>query len=358
MGVPRFSRYSGRATKKKRPETRPMGRERMVGTAVRLSAITVAAFATLAPTSLVHAQSYPSRQVQVICALGAGTGVDITARLYSERLQKRLGQPFVVENRPGAAQMVAVDSVKNAAPDGYTLGVFTSAAMAIRPTMMKKQTYDPVKDFIPVAQYLKSPFVLVVNPKLPVKSVSELITYLKSQPGKVGYAISSIGGAPHLAGEYVALNFGVPLSAVPYKQSPQAFQDVAAGHVPLSFADAGTALPLIISGQLRALAVTTTTRLPTLPEVPTLAEALKVPDLELVSWHVLSAPANTPAAIVNRLHEEMKVIMADPEITTKVASLGLLPHPVAPVPEAQAYIKSEIEKWGGIIRKLGLAGSI
>ena len=156
----------------------------------------------------------------------------------------------------------------------------------------------------------------------------------------------------------MAINFGVPLTAVPYKQSPQAFQDVAAGHVPLSFADAGTALPLITSGQLRALAVTTTARLPTLPDVPTLAEALKVPDLELVSWHVLSAPANTPAAVVNRLHEEMKVIMADPEISAKVASLGLLPHAVAPVPEAQAYIKSEIEKWAGVIRKLGLAGSI
>jgi tripartite-type tricarboxylate transporter receptor subunit TctC len=320
---------------------------------VRLLAVLSVAFSSFA-----LAQSYPSKPIRMVVPFPPGGAADLTARVVSGPLGQALGQPVVLDYKAGADGAIAGNDVKNAAPDGYTLGVFTSAAMAIRPTMMKKQTYDPVKDFIPVAQYLKSPFVLVVNPKLPVKSVSELITYLKSQPGKVGYAISSIGGAPHLAGEYVALNFGVPLSAVPYKQSPQAFQDVAAGHVPLSFADAGTALPLIISGQLRALAVTTTTRLPTLPEVPTLAEALKVPDLELVSWHVLSAPANTPAAIVNRLHEEMKVIMADPEITAKVASLGLLPHPVAPVPEAQAYIKSEIEKWGGIIRKLGLAGSI
>ena len=173
----------------------------MVWTPVRLtSQSTVAVFASLAQPSPTHAQSYPTRQVSVICALGAGTGVDITARLYSERLQKRLGQPFVVENRPGAAQMVAVDSVKKAAPDGYTLGVFTSAAMAIRPTMMKKPTYDPVNDFIPVAQYLKSAFVLVVNPDLPIKSIADLVKYVKSQPGKVSYAISSIGGAPHLAG--------------------------------------------------------------------------------------------------------------------------------------------------------------
>jgi tripartite-type tricarboxylate transporter receptor subunit TctC len=308
--------------------------------------------------SAADAQSYPTRNVTVICALGAGTGVDITARLYSERLAKKFGQPFVVENRPGAAQKFAVDAVQKSTPDGYTLGVFTSAAMAIRPTMMKKPTYDPTKDFVPIAQYLKSAFVLVVNPNLPIKSIPDLVKYVKSQPGKVSYAISSIGGAPHLAGAFVATHFGIPLSPVPYKQSPQAFQDVAAGHIPLSFADAGTALPLIKSGKLRALAVTTSFRLPTLPEVATLAEALKIKDLELVSWHVLSARAGTPQPIVNRLHEEMKTIMADPVVIKRVASLGLLPHAVAPIPETQAYIKSEIGKWGSLIRKLGLAGSI
>jgi tripartite-type tricarboxylate transporter receptor subunit TctC len=318
----------------------------------------VALLTALAQLSPTHAQSYPTRQVSVICALGAGTGVDITARLYAEQLHKSLGQPFVVENRPGAAQMIAVDAVKNAAADGYTLGVFTSAALAIRPTMMKKPTYDPVNDFIPVAQYLKSAFVLVVNPQLPIKSVADLVKYVKSQPGKVSYAVSSIGSAPYLSGEYFAAHFGIPLSAVPYKQSPQAFRDVAAGHIPLSFADAGTALPLIKSGQLRALAVTTNFRLPTLPDVPTLAEALNVKDLELVSWHVLSARAGTPAPVVDRLHGEMKRIMADPQVSARVASLGLLPHPVPPVAEARAYIKSEVEKWGTVIRKLGLAGTL
>jgi tripartite-type tricarboxylate transporter receptor subunit TctC len=326
---------------------------------LRLSAWCVPlALAASTVASPVHAQSYPTRQVSVICALGAGTGVDITARIYSDRLAKRFGQPFVVENRPGAAQMVAVDSVKNAAPDGHTLGVYTSAAMAIRPTMLKKPTYDPLKDFVPVAQYLKSAFVLVVNPKLPINSIADLVKYVKAQPGKVSYAISSIGGAPHLAGEFLAIHFGIPLSPVPYKQSPQAFQDVAAGHIPLSFADAGTALPLIKSGQLRALAVTTASRLPTLPDVQTLAEALQIKNLELVSWHVLSAPANTPRPVVDRLHEEMKVIMADPDVVKRVASLGLLPHAVAPIEDTQRYIQSEISFWGGLIRKLGMAGSI
>jgi len=304
------------------------------------------------------AQTYPTRQVNVICQLGAGTGVDITARLYSERLQKRLGQPFVVENRPGAAGMAAVDAVKKAPPDGYTLGVYTSASMAIRPTMLKNPTYDPNKDFVPVAQYLKSAFVLVVNPKLPIHSIEDLVKYVKAQPGKVAYAISSLGGAPHLAGEYLAMHSSIALAPVPYKQSPQAFQDVAAGHIPLSFADAGTALPLIVSGQLRALAVTTAFRLPALPDVQTLAEALKVKDLELVSWHVLSAPAATPRPVVDRLHQEMKAIMTDPQVVKRVSSLGLLPHAVPPIDATRRYIQAEIDKWGGLIRKLGLAGSI
>jgi tripartite-type tricarboxylate transporter receptor subunit TctC len=254
--------------------------------------------------------------------------------------------------------MAAVDSVKKAAPDGYTLGVYTSASMAIRPTMLKNPTYDPNKDFVPVAQYLKSAFVLVVNPKLPIHSIEDLVKYVKAQPGKVAYAISSLGGAPHLAGEYLGIHSGIALAPVPYKQSPQAFQDVAAGHIPLSFADAGTALPLIVSGQLRALAVTTAFRLPTLPNVQTLAEALKVKDLELVSWHVLSAPAATPRPVVDRLHEEMKVIMADPEVIKRVSRLGLLPHAVPPIDETRRYIQAEIDKWGGLIRKLGLASSI
>jgi tripartite-type tricarboxylate transporter receptor subunit TctC len=326
---------------------------------LRLAAGTILlALATPVPVSPAFAQSYPTRSVSVVCALGAGTGVDITARLYSDRLHKRLGQPFVVENRPGSAQHFAVMAVQKAPADGYTLGVFTSAAMAIRPTMLKKPTYDPVRDFVPIAQYLKSAFVLIVNPSLPVKSVADLVGYIKAQPGKVGYAISSIGGAPHLAGEFFAIHFGVQLTPVPYKQSPQAFQDVAAGHISLSFADLGTALPLIRSGRVRALAVTTATRLPTVPDVPALAEVVGMKGFELVSWHVLSARAETPRPIVDRLHAEMKAIMADPQVTGKIASLGLLPHAVAPIPDTQAYVKSEIDKWGGLIRKLGLAASI
>jgi tripartite-type tricarboxylate transporter receptor subunit TctC len=317
----------------------------------KLAIAATLALAALVQSPHAHAQAYPTRQVQVICALGAGTGVDITARLYSERLQKRFGQPFVVENRPGGAQMVAVDSVKKAAPDGYTLGVFTSAAMAIRPTMMKKATYDPVNDFIPVAQYLKSAFVLVVNPDLPIKSIADLVKYVKSQPGKVGYAISSIGGAPHLAGEFLAIHLGIPLAAVPYKQSPQAFQDVAAGHIPLSFADAGTALPLITSGKLRALAVTTLKRTALLPDVGSVAE-LAIPNFEATAWHALVGPANLPKDVLATVHKAMMATLKDPATSKQLTGLGLDIMPTTPE-ELAAYVKAEIPKWTALIKASG-----
>jgi tripartite-type tricarboxylate transporter receptor subunit TctC len=303
------------------------------------------------------AQAYPAKPVTVILPLAAGTGVDVVARLFSERLSQRLGQPFVVENRPGAAQMIAMDSVLKAPPDGYVIGVATSSAMAIRPSMLKKPPYDPLRDFVPIANYLKSPFAVIVNPGLPVHSVADLIRHAKENPGKLSYASSSIGAAPHLTGEYLQQRFGFKMSNVPYKVSPQAFADVAAGHVPLSVADVGTALPLIKAGKVRALAVTSTARLPTLPDVPTLAEATKT-DFEAVSWHVLFARAQVPEDIVGRLHGEMKAIMADPAVTARIAELGLLPHPVPSVAETRAYIKAEIEKWGRLIQSLGLAGTI
>ena len=200
---------------------------------------TAAAIALAAFTPGSNAQPYPSRQITIVVALGAGTGVDIVVRTYSEKLSQTLGRPFIVENRPGSAGMAAVDGAKKAPADGYTLVAATSAAMAIRPTMFKKPPYDPNKDFVPLAHYLKSPFVLVVNPDLPIKSIPDLITYVKAQPGQGRVRSTSIGGAPHLAGEYLNQRFGVQMTHVPYKNSPQAIQDVAAGHIQLSFADAG-----------------------------------------------------------------------------------------------------------------------
>ena len=186
-----------------------------------------------------HAQPYPSRPITVVVALAAGTGVDIIVRTYSEKLSQTLGRPIIIENRPGNAGLAAVDGALKAAPDGYTLLVATSSAMAIRPIMFKKPPYDPNTDFVPLSHYLKSPFVLVVNPDLPIKSVPDLIAYVKARPGKIAFSSTSIGGAPHLSGEYINQRFGVQMTHVPYKISPQAIQDVAAGHVQLTFAEAG-----------------------------------------------------------------------------------------------------------------------
>jgi len=250
-----------------------------------------------------------------------------------------------------------MESVNKAAADGYTLGAATSAAMAIRPTLFKTLPYDPLKDYVPIALYVKSPFVLVVNPALPVHSVPELIKYLKERPGQLSFSSSSIGGAPHLSGEYMKQKFGVEMTHVPYRNSPQSIADVAAGHVALAFAEAGASGPLIKDGKLRALAVTSTMRLGTLPDVPPFAEAAGLPDFEAVSWHVLFARADTPREIVYRLHGDMKRIMDLPEIKGTIANLGLIPHATPSIDGIQSYIKSEIEKWGALVRSLGLAGS-
>jgi tripartite-type tricarboxylate transporter receptor subunit TctC len=302
--------------------------------------------------------AYPTKPVTIVVPLAAGAGPDVVARLYAEKLSQRLGKPFIIENRPGAAQVIAATAVQQAPADGYTLGATTSGTFVIRPAMFKKPPYDPLKDFIPIAHYLISPFVLVVGPQLPVKTLAELIAYIRAHPGKITFASSSIGGSPHLASEYMKKYFKLDMQHVPYKDSPQAFLDVAAGHVTLAFADVGTALPLIKEGRLRALAVTSKTKLATMPTVPTFAEAAGVADFELVSWHVLYARANVPKPIIDKLHAEMEVIMDDPVMMKRIADLGLLPQKVPSIEETRAYILSETKKWGSLVTELGLAKSL
>lgn len=304
------------------------------------------------------ASAQEGKRILIIAQLAAGTGLDIVARTYAERLSQKLGRPVIVENRPGSAGLATAEGVLKSDPDGSTLGVMSSSILAIRPSMFKKPPYDPAKDFVPISLYLKSPFILVANPKLPVASVTELITYLKANKGTVSYASPGIGGAPHLAGEYLKQIFDVDITHVPYRNSPQAIGDVAAGHIPLTFAEAGASLGLIRDGALRALAVTSTVRLPTLPEVPPLAEAAQRPGFEAVSWHMLVAPAATPRAFVDQLHTEMKLIMADPDMKSRISGHGLLPLDPPSIEEARAYISSEVEKWGKLVTSLGLAGTI
>jgi tripartite-type tricarboxylate transporter receptor subunit TctC len=297
---------------------------------------------------------YPERPVTIIVSLAAGSGMDVLVRLYADKLSQSLGKPVIVENRPGASLMLAANTVANAAPDGHTLLVSTSSAMAINLTLFKQVTYDPERDFVPISLYVKSPFILVVNPDLPAKSVPELIAYVRQNQGRLSYSSPGAGVAQHLSMEYMKNQFGLEITHVPYRATPQSIQDIAAGHVAMGWAEAGASIPLIREGKLRALSVSSATRLPLLPDVPPLAEAAPAPGFEAVSWHMLLAPAKTPKDIVERLHVEMKRALADPELKQKIETIGLIPFDTPSIEDLRAYRRAEQEKWGALVRKLGL----
>jgi tripartite-type tricarboxylate transporter receptor subunit TctC len=300
---------------------------------------------------------YPERPVTIVVSLAAGSGMDVLVRLYADRLSQSLGKPVIVENRPGASLMLAANTVANSVPDGHTLLVSTSSAMAINLTLFRQVTYDPERDFVPISLYVKSPFILVVNPDLPVKSVPELIAYVKANQGKLSYSSPGAGVAQHLSMEYMKNQFGLEITHVPYRATPQSIQDIAAGHVAMGWAEAGASIPLIREGKLRALAVSSATRLPLLPDVPPFAEAAPAPGFEAVSWHMLLAPAKTPKDIVERLHAEMKRALADPELKQKIETIGLIPFDTPSIEDLRIYRRAEQEKWGALVKKLGLEGA-
>jgi tripartite-type tricarboxylate transporter receptor subunit TctC len=325
-----------------------------------LGRCTLAALAliALAPLTQAPAQSYPSKPVTIIVPLAAGTGMDSLARLYGERLAQALGKPVVIENKPGAGLMLGTAAVAAAPPDGHTLGISTATPIAVNPVMYKKMSYDPNKDLSPIFLYVKSPFVLVVNPALPIKSVPELIKYAKDRTTPMSYSTPGAGSSHHLGTEFMAQQFGLKFTHVPYRNSPQAIADIAAGHVDFGFAEAGASLPVIRDGKVRALAASSLTRLPTLPDIPPFAEAAPAPGFEAVSWHILFAPGGTPNEIVDRLHQEMRRIMSAPEMKERAANIGLLPIDSPSVDGIKSYIRSEQEKWGTLVKKLGLEGSL
>jgi tripartite-type tricarboxylate transporter receptor subunit TctC len=315
----------------------------------------LAAFVLIAAASTAQGQSYPTRPVTLIVPLAAGTGMDTLARLYAEPLGQALGKPVVIENKPGAALLLGTTAIATAAPDGYTIGISTSTPLAGY-KLYKKVNYDPEKDFAPIYLYVKSPFILVVDPKLPVKTVSDLVTYAKASATPLNYSSAGPGSSQHLAMEFLAQTFGLSLTHVPYRSTPQAITDIVAGHVGMGFAEAGASLPLIREGKLRALAVSAATRLPTLPDVPTVAETPGAAGFEAVSWHVLLAPGATSREIVERLHGEMRKIMT-PEMQKRAADIGLLPIESPSLDGIRAYIKSEQAKLTALVQKLGLEGS-
>jgi tripartite-type tricarboxylate transporter receptor subunit TctC len=304
------------------------------------------------------AQEFPNRNLTIVVPLAAGSGMDSLARVYAEDLSKALGKPVVVENQPGAALMLAVQNVARAAPDGHTLVVSTVAPMAVNPTLYKKVNYDADKDFVPIALYTKSPFVLIVNPAFGTDTMKDFVKKAQESANPVTYATTGAGTLQFLTMETLKRDHNFKAAHVPYRSPPQIVTDVIGGHVASSISETGAALSLIQEGKLKALGITSSTPLPALPKVPTVAEAMGMPGFEAVSWHVLLAPAATPQPIVRRLHAEMTRITGDPAFQKRVGDIGLMPLAPRSIAEIQAYMKSERQRWGGVVTQLGLAGSL
>ena len=305
-----------------------------------------------------NAQEYPTRNVTIVVPLAAGSGMDLIVRIYGEELAKALGKPVVVENQPGAALMLAVQNVARAAPDGHTLVVSASPPMAVNPTLYKKLNYDAEKDFVPLALYAKSPFVLVINPAFGAGTMKEFIKKAQDSANPVTYATTGAGTLQYLTMETLKRDHNFQASHVPYRSPPQIVTDVVGGHITSSISETGAALSLIVEGKLKALGITAATPHPALPQVPPMAEAMGLPGFEAVSWHVLMAPAATPRPIVERLHGEMTRITGDAAFQKRVSDIGLMPLQPRPIEEIQKYIKSERERWGAVVTQLGLAGSL
>jgi tripartite-type tricarboxylate transporter receptor subunit TctC len=309
----------------------------------------------LAAAPPARAQDYPAKQVNFVLPFAPGGAIDLAARFLAQKLTDRLGKPFVVENRPGAGTVVGSNMVAKAAPDGHTILVAPSP-LATNATLYKQLPYDPAKDFAPIARVADIPFVLVVHPSLPVRTVPELIEYAKQRPGQLTYASSGPGTTLHLAGELFKTMTGIQMTHVPYRGSPPALNDVVAGHVNLMFADPASAVAQINLGRVRPLGVSSLTRIPTAPDIPPIAEA-GLPGFEAVSWTLFVAPAATPPAILNKLHQELKAAVASPEGQQQIISFGMQPFNSPTPEELKGFLQAEILRWGKVVQQAGLAGS-
>jgi tripartite-type tricarboxylate transporter receptor subunit TctC len=299
--------------------------------------------------SQASAQSYPSRAVKMVVPFPAGSATDQIARVVGQQLQESLGQPFVVENKPGAQGAIAATEVARAAPDGYTLMVGTNTPLAANPSLFKKLNYDPAKDFAPIARLGTISFMIMVRPDFPAKTFKEFLAHAKANPGKLSAGYGSAGSQVSQA---MLRSMGrIDFIDVPYKGLPQAITDVLGGQVSFTFADLANALAQIKGGKLRGIAVTSQKRSALAPDIPAVAEEL--PGYELIAWFALVAPAGTPAPVVSRLHDVTVKALAKPEVGARFAALGT---DVAPLnaDELGAFIRSEIAKWAKMAKEAGI----
>jgi tripartite-type tricarboxylate transporter receptor subunit TctC len=315
------------------------------------------ALASLATCPRVFAQAdsaadFPSRPIRLIVPFAPGGGTDIVGRTIGQKLTEAWKQPVVVENRAGGNGTIGANLVAKSPPDGYTLSMITSSHSVNVSLQGSKHPYDLLEDFAPISQMTRQPYVLVLNPRVPVKSLQELIALARSNPGKLTYGSSGIGGTSHLSGALFCSLAEIQMTHVPYRGGQLAMTDVVAGQIDMLFSTLLQSHGLIQAGKLRPLAVTTATRSPALPELPTMQEG-GVPRYEVTPWYGMVAPAGTPPAIVNKLNREIVRIVHLPEVIQKMATDGS--EPVGSTPEQfAAHIKSEVEKWQDLIRKTGI----
>ena len=309
----------------------------------------VVVWATLAVTSALAAD-YPARPIRFIVPYGAGSGPDVTARLFLADLGKQLEQQIVIDNRAGASGSIGTEMIVRAPPDGYTIGFGGISVFAINPNVLAKLPYDPDKDLVKVVQTYFNPGLLAVTLSLPIHSMTDLIDYAKKNPGKLSYGSSGNGTSSHLSGELLNLMAGTQLVHVPYKLVDQGVTDTIGGRLPLMFNNMGPMLPQVKAGRIRGLGVTSLKRSPAIPELPAIAET--VPDFEVIVWGGVVAPAGVPKPVVTRLNVAINKVLAAPALKEKYAAIGY--ELVGGTPEQfDAFVKKEIAKWADVIKRSG-----
>jgi len=322
---------------------------------IRRSLLSAAVGALVIAAAPARAQGFPSGPITFVVPFPPGGSIDVILRATAPKLQERMGKPVVIENRAGGGGVIATAYVAKSPPDGHTL--FASASLlAANPKLYKTLPFDTLKDLQMVALLFHTPLALVVNPDVPAKSVPELIALLKAKPDQISFAHAGPGSSLHLAAELFQTMTGTKMNGVAYRGAPPALNDVMAGHVSLMFADMGTVVAQIAAGKVRALGVTSTTRVPAAPDIPTIAEA-GVPGFDAVGWTIICVPAATPKPIVDRLHAELKAVASMPDIQAMTIRLGAIPVDSPAPDDVQKFLASEIDRWGGIIERAGVARS-
>ena len=318
----------------------------------RLPGALIPAFLLYCAVGGALAAQFPDRPVRVIVASPPGGGTDLSTRMFTPKFGEVLGQPIVVENRGGGSGNIGAEAAARAAPDGYTL-LTAAASLTSNPFVMKRVPYDLERDFAPVSMTVMVPNILVSHPSLPVKNLKELIAFVKARPGQLSYASAGVGSVPHLMMEFFVGMGGLKMVHVPYKGAGPALVDVMGGHVPIMAANILSTLPHVKAGRVRAYGVTSATRAAAAPEIPSIAEA-GLPGYEAVQWFGLLAPAGTPREIVVRLHGAVVQALEDPATKKRFVSDGATPKPSASPEEFGAYIRSEMQKWGKVIKAAGI----